>query len=71
MRQSSVPDGKRDELTIYLPLALLMNELPQVWNARGATDIAKIEHELSTMMGAVASGPYLKNLERALRGLDR
>jgi hypothetical protein len=40
-------------------------------NARGAVDIAKVESELSTMMGWTAAGPYVKNLDRALRGLDR
>ena len=42
-----------------------------IWNSRGAVDLAKIEHELSWMMGATAAGPYCKNLDRALRALDR
>jgi hypothetical protein len=42
-----------------------------MWNARGAVDITKIEHELSAMMGPTAAGPYLKNLNRALLALDR
>lgn len=41
------------------------------WNARGAADIVKLEAELTSMMGGTASGPYVKNLDRALRGLDR
>ena len=45
--------------------------LKEIWNARGAADIAKIEAELSSMMGAVSAGPYIKNLDRALRGSDR
>lgn len=51
--------------------AAIVESLRQVWNARGASDIAKIESELSQMMGASASGPYIKNLDRALRKLDR
>lgn len=45
--------------------------LREMWNARGAADRTKLEAELSSMMGAKASGPYVKNLERALRSLDR
>jgi hypothetical protein len=45
--------------------------LRQVWNARGAADIVKLEAELTSQMGATASGPYVKNLDRALRTLDR
>jgi len=45
--------------------------LKEIWNARGAADIAKIEAQLTSMMGAVAAGPYIKNLDRALRKLDR
>lgn len=41
------------------------------WNARGAADLSKIEAELSSMMGSTAAGPYVKNLDRALRTLDR
>jgi hypothetical protein len=40
-----------------------------VWNTRGALDIATIEMHLSTVMGAKAAGPHLKNLNRALRAL--
>jgi hypothetical protein len=43
----------------------------QVWNARGAVDLAKIEIDLAQQMGATAAGPYLKHLNRALRALDR
>ena len=46
-------------------------QLRQVWNARGAADLAKIEADLSAMMGATMAGPYVKNLDRALRTLDR
>jgi len=42
-----------------------------VWNARGAADLVKLEAELTSQMGATASGPYVKNLDRALRALDR
>ena len=52
-------------------LAKVREQLMQVWNARGAVETATIELTLSTTMGATAAGPYLKNLDRALRGLDR
>jgi hypothetical protein len=34
-------------------------------NTRGAVDLATIETHLSTVMGATAAGPHLKNLNRA------
>jgi hypothetical protein len=49
----------------------IATELRLTWNARGASDIALIGRELSSMMGATAGGPYIKNLDRALRALDR
>lgn len=42
-----------------------------VWNERGAVDIATVGDELARHMGATASGPYTKNLDRALRALDQ
>jgi ApbE superfamily uncharacterized protein (UPF0280 family) len=48
----------------------IATELRRTWNARGASDIATVERELSSMMGATAGGPYIKNLDRALRKLD-
>jgi hypothetical protein len=55
------------------PLAFgpVRSALVQIWNARGAADLAKVDAELSMMMGATMAGPYVKNLDRALRGLDR
>ncbi len=49
----------------------IAEQLRLVWNARGAADIAKIETELSMLMGPTTAGPYVKNLDRALRTLDR
>lgn len=49
----------------------IAEELRLMWNARGAADVAKVEATLTSLMGATACGPYLKNLDRALRGLDR
>jgi hypothetical protein len=49
---------------------LIVEALRIVWNQRGAADIATIELQLAQQMGATASGPYLKNLDRALRALD-
>jgi hypothetical protein len=42
-----------------------------VWNARGAADIAKIDAELTSLMGGTVSGSYVKNFDRTLRSLDR
>jgi hypothetical protein len=50
---------------------LIRNQLQEIWNARGAVDIAKIEFELAHTMGDTASGPHIKHIDRALRTLDR
>jgi hypothetical protein len=44
---------------------------PRRWNTRSAVDLATIETQLTTVMGATAAGPHLKNLNRAVRALDR
>lgn len=59
------PDN-RDLLKAYL--VSLQREM---WNTRGAADIALIDQTLGTLMGIQAAGPYVKNLDRALRALDR
>ena len=51
--------------------AAIAEQLRQAWNARGAADLVKLDAELTSMMGGTASGPYVKNLDRALRSLDR
>jgi hypothetical protein len=43
-----------------------IESLRLVGNTRGAVDTATIEMHLSTVMGATAAGPNLKNLNRAL-----
>ena len=48
----------------------IAEQFRQVWNARGTADMAKVERQLSVLMGSTA-GPYVKNLERTLRTLDR
>jgi hypothetical protein len=45
--------------------------LREIWNARGVADLARVEYELSTLMGSTAADPYIRNLYRALRSLDR
>ena len=52
-------------------VTLVVEQFRLVWNARCAADLAKIDTELSMMMGSTASGPYVKNLDRAIRALDR
>jgi hypothetical protein len=51
--------------------AAIAEQLRLVWNGGGAADIAKIETELTALMGASAAGPVLKQLDRAVRQLDR
>jgi hypothetical protein len=51
--------------------AAIAAQLRFVWNARGAADLAKVETELTAMMGATAVEPFIKNLDRAVRQLDR
>ena len=46
-------------------------QLRVVWNARGAADLETIEAKLSSLMGLITAGPYVKNLDQALRKLDR
>lgn len=57
-----VPGAPSDPLW-SVNVQAIAEQLRLVWNARGAADIAKIEAELS--------GPYVKNLDHALRTLDR
>jgi hypothetical protein len=45
--------------------------LRQVWNARGAADITKLDEALAKMPPFPQAGPYVKLLDRALRSLDR
>jgi hypothetical protein len=52
-------------------MAVVAEQLRLVWNARGAADLATIETDLSAMMGVTMAGPYVKNLDIALRTLDR
>lgn len=58
--------GERADLAIQIRSALVA-----IWNARGAVDIAKLEAELRSMMGANVSGLYVNRLDLALRRLDR
>jgi hypothetical protein len=48
----------------------IAEQLRLAWNARGAADIARLDSALSAVMGALAR-PYVKNLDRELRKLDR
>lgn len=49
----------------------LLDLLRMVWNARGAAVTARLDIDLSMMMGAIKAEPYVKNPGRALRRLDR
>jgi len=63
----------RDDAPIQRALIVedIAAQLRLIWNARGAADVTKLEAELSALMGVTASGPYVKNLDRAIRALDR
>jgi hypothetical protein len=50
---------------------LIAEHLRLIWNARGAADLAALEAALIVLMGGTASAPYVKNLDRAIRKLDR
>ena len=63
-------DGQIRDVKAALQAAIA-EQLRLVWNARGAADLATIETELTALMGATAAGPFIKNLDRALRTLDR
>lgn len=60
-----------DQPGLIIETRAVAEQLRFVWNARGAADVAKLDTELSILMGGTASGPYTKNLDRALRSLDR
>jgi hypothetical protein len=67
-----VPAIGPEELFPYRnTVAAVAEQFRLIWNARGAADIMKLEADLSAMMGVTAAGPYVKNLDRALRSLDR
>jgi hypothetical protein len=63
-------DGQARDVKAALQAAIAA-QLRVVWNARGAADLAKIETALTALMGATAAGPVLKQLDRAVRPLDR
>ena len=50
---------------------LIAAHLRLIWNARGAADLVALEAALIALMGGTASAPYVKNLDRALKKLDR
>ena len=51
--------------------AVIREQLRLVWNARGAADIATIDAMMPRLLDAAQSGPVSRNLDRALRALDR
>lgn len=67
LREARKVDGAIDHEAMAL-----VNGLRLVWNARGAADIAALDIWLAWAQGTLTSaGPSVKNLERALRSLDR
>jgi hypothetical protein len=63
-------DGQARDVKAALEAGIAA-QLRVVWNARGAADLATIEAALTALMGATPAGPVLKQLDRALRQLDR
>jgi hypothetical protein len=51
-------------------VAEVQRELVNVWNARGAADMVKLDTAMSSLLGAEKAGPYIQTLDRALRTLD-
>lgn len=49
----------------------IWKELRLAWNARGAADLVALEASLASQVGATEAGRIGKNLNRALRALDR
>jgi hypothetical protein len=64
-------DATARRLVELTDLRLIREQLVLIWNARGAADIAKINFELTKVMGTSLSGPYVRNLDRVLHELDR
>jgi hypothetical protein len=60
-----------DQATNQALLLQIREILRDQWNARGAADLAAVESSLSNQMGTSMAGPYVTNLDRALRSLDR
>lgn len=52
-------------------IARIAAQLRQIWNARGAADIARLEAELTSMKDTTAGHRMVKTLDRALRTLDQ
>ena len=52
-------------------LAEVERELVDIWNARGAADMVKVDTAMSSLLGAEKAVPYVQTLERALRELDQ
>ena len=66
-----VTDGHGGLVEGPVAVAYVVEKFRQIWNARGAADLAVVDQSLSAQMGGAASGPYLNNLEREIRKLDR
>lgn len=66
-----IAEIERAEAGTIVNLSFLADMIRRGWNLRGAADLAAIEASLASQMGVSASGPYVKNIERALKELDR
>ena len=51
-------------------LAEIERGLVDIWNARGAADMVKVDTAMSSLLGAGKAVPYIQTIERALRELD-
>jgi len=67
-------DHPQDDLhrqAIAIQLAAVVEEVRQVWNARGAADAKAVDERLATLAGWVTSEPYRQHLREAIEALNR
>lgn len=64
-------DHGTDAETAAAQVAMIAEQLRLVWNARGELDLATVDATLASLMGSTASGPYVKQIDRAIKLLDR
>ena len=63
-------DHGTDAETVAAQVAMIVEQLRQVWNARGAADLEAIDAHVTYDMGGHVEGSR-RGIERALRSLDR
>ncbi len=65
-------DHGTDAETVAAQVTLVVEQLRQVWNARGAADLVKVDEALSWMLDTLtAADPSVRQLREAIAALDR